>query len=224
MDLRPHDLLRLAPEAVDLSDDVPAWAARELARREPWVVVRRAVAEPETVAVGVRGNARSERWALSLPRTCIQGRVTPEALAWRQSRRTVEKPRGGLPAFAALELAAGILEGRGLAWGPAGGVGYELASGLPVVTEGSDLDMILRCPGPLPRAEARDLLEKLAPLPARVDAQIEAPTGSVALAEWAGDRAVLLRRAEGPVLTEDPWGERAMTPSGSTALAPGHRP
>ncbi len=224
MDLRPHDLLRLAPDAVDLSDGVPAWAARGLARREPWVVVRRAVAGPGKAAVGVRGSTRSERWALSVPLSGIQERVTPEALAWPKAWRTVEKPRGALPAFVALELVAEMLEERGLAWGPAGGVGYELASGLPVVTEGSDLDLILRCPEPLPRMEARDIFEELAALPARVDAQIEARNGSVALAEWAGGGPVLLRRAEDPILAQDPWGERAMTLWGSDAPAPGHRP
>ena len=106
----------------------------------------------------------------------------------------------------------GLLEGRDLAWGPTGSVGYELASGLPAVGESSDLDLILRSPEPLPRATAREILEDLSSLPARADAQIDTGIGSVALAEWAAGKEVLLRRASGPVLTEDPWAVQARAP------------
>ena len=205
MDPRPHDLLRLFTGAFDPPGHAPAWAARELARRRPWVVARRAVAGPGAVAVGVRGSARQDRWAFSVSLRSVRERVSPEALARRRSWRSVPALRRGLPALAILEAVVGLLEDRELAWGPTGSVGYELASGLPAVGESSDLDLILRSPGPLPRAMAREILEDLSSLPARVDAQIDTGIGSVALAEWAAGREVLLRRACGPVLTEDPW-------------------
>ncbi len=205
MDPRPHDLLRLSPEALEPPDHAPAWAVRELTRERPWVVVRRTVAEPGTVAVGVRGSVRQERWAFAVHLQSVRERVSPEALARGRYWRSVGAHRRELPALAVLEAVAGLLEGRGLAWGPGGSVGYELASGLPAVKESSDLDLILRRPEPLPRTTAREILEDLASLPARVDAQIDTGTGSVALAEWAAGREVLLRRAGGPVLTEDPW-------------------
>jgi phosphoribosyl-dephospho-CoA transferase len=212
MDPRPHDLLRLSPEALETPDHSPVWAARELARVRPWVVVRRSVAEPGTVAVGVRGSARQERWALTVNLQCVLERVSPEALALGRSWRSVGAHRRELPALAILEAVAGLLEGRGLAWGPGGSVGYELASGLPAVRESSDLDLILRRPEPLPRTTAREILEDLASLPDRVDAQIDTGTGSVALAEWAAGREVLLRRAGGPVMTQDPWGTQSRVP------------
>jgi phosphoribosyl-dephospho-CoA transferase len=212
MDPRPHDLLRLSPEAFETPDHTPAWATRELARERPWVVVRRTVAEPGTIAVGVRGSARQERWAFTVHLQSVLERVSPEALARGRSWRSVGAHRRELPALAVLEAVAGLFEGRGLAWGPGGSVGYELASGLPAIRESSDLDLILRRSEPLPRTTAREILEDLAPLPARVDAQIETGTGSVALAEWAAGREVLLRRAGGPVMTQDPWGAHKRAP------------
>lgn len=220
MDLRPHDLLRLAPGAFGQPEDLPAWAARELARREPWVVVRRAASGPGMAAVGVRGAARRERWALSVPLSCVRERVTPEMLAGGRRWAYLPASRGELPAFAALGVVADLLESRGLAWGPGGSVGYELASGRSAVTGGSDLDLILRTPDPLPRAEAREVLDDLAALPVRADAQIDTGTGSVALSEWAAGGEVLLRRAGGPILTPNPWAE----PSRSAAVAGIRRP
>lgn len=218
MDYRPHDLLRLSPDVLEIPDDAPAWAVRGLARERPWVVLRRAVPEPGTVPVGVRGSARRERWAFSAPLSCVLERVSPEALARGRAWRSVRTARGVLPAVAALEAVAGLLEGRGLVWGPGGSVGYELASGLPVVTAGSDLDLILRCPRRLPHAAARGILEDLASLPVRADAQIDTGTGSVALAEWGDGGEVLLRRAGGPVLTDDPWSEPGRSRSTTDVL------
>lgn len=207
MDLRAHDLLRLDPHDLEIPDNAPAWAARELTRHRPWVVVRRAVAAPGMAAVGVRGAARRERWAFSVPLSCVRDRTAPEALVGERRLGTVGRTRRTLPAYAALEAAAGLLDGCGLVWGPGGSVGYELASGLPAVTENSDLDLILRCPGPMPRADAGRIVRDLGSLPARVDARLDTGTGSIVLAEWAGGGRVLLRRPEGPILTEDPWSE-----------------
>lgn len=215
MELRPHDLLRLDRDAFELPADAPAWVAHGPAWRTLWVVVRRAVAAPGMAAVGVRGDLRRERWALSVPLSCVRERVTPGALAEERRLAVLPAARRGLPAFATLEAAVGLLGDRGLAWGPGGSVGYELASGLPVVTEGSDLDLILRSPEPLPRAEAREMLAGLAALPARTDAQVNTEHGSFALSEWAAGKEILLRRAAGPILTADPWNE----PARSTAPA-----
>ena len=219
MDPHPHDLLRLDPGAFGLPDDAPAWAARELARPEPWVVVRRAAAGPGMAAVGVRGGSRRERWALSVPLSRVRERVTPGALARGRRWTSLPPERGGLPAFVALETVAFLLGERGLGWGPGGSVGYELASGLSTVTRGSDLDLILYSPRPLPRAEAREVLDDLAPLPVRVDAQVDSGSASFSLSEWAAGGEVLLRRAGGPILTTDPWAHpgpsRSAAPSGA---------
>lgn len=212
MSYRPHDLLRLSPSGFEAPDDAPAWAENELARDEPWVIVRRAPGGPGTVAVGVRGAVRHERYALSVPASCVRERVTPEMLAGERRWRTIRTSRGRLPALVALEGAAELLESYRISWGPVGSAGFELASGLPAITESSDLDLILRCPDPLSHALAREILDEFARLPARADAQIDVGHGSLALAEWANhepaNEQVMLRLAEGPVLTREPWRER----------------
>lgn len=212
MSPRPHDLLRLAPSGFAVPDDAPEWAACVLARDEPWVVVRRAVPEPGMIPVGARGCMRNERFAFSVPTRCVRERATPERIAGERRWRTVRAARGKrgrFPAFSILDGVAGWLERHRLAWGVVGSVGFELASGVPAVTRESDLDLILRCPEPVPPSFAREILEGLARLPARADAQLDSGCGSLALAEWASresaDDPVMLRRAQGPVLTRDPW-------------------
>ena len=75
----------------------------------------------------------------------------------------------------------------------------------------SDLDLLLRAERPLPRSEARPLLQLLESRACRIDLQLETPLGGVALREWAGDGArVLVKTADGPRLVGDPWqAERA---------------
>jgi phosphoribosyl-dephospho-CoA transferase len=98
----------------------------------------------------------------------------------------------------------------GLAWGPTGSAGFELATGIRAVRETSDLDMILRSDRLVAREVAREILQFLLTLPCRVDCLLETGRGAIALAEWAaGEGAVLLRTPIGPVLTMDPWQDGA---------------
>ena len=94
----------------------------------------------------------------------------------------------------------------GLAWGPTGSMGFELASRTPSVTTASDLDLVLRALAELPRETARSLVAACATMPIPIDAQVETPTGSVALAEYASGAArVLLRTSDGARLVANPW-------------------
>jgi phosphoribosyl-dephospho-CoA transferase len=97
----------------------------------------------------------------------------------------------------------------GLAWGPTGSVGFELATGTAVVGPASDLDVVVRAPEPWSHVRARELADDLARLPVRVDTQLDTPSGAVALAEYARGGRVLLRTPDGPKLTNDPWGHGA---------------
>lgn len=193
---RPHDLLwGLAPE--QLPAEAPAWARQVLAAGQP-VVVRRALCEPGRVAVGLRGASREQRFATLMPLAAIQRCVSPEQLRPRTS--------GHWPALRALVDLMPQLEATGLAWGPTGGVGFELATGVPVLHAESDLDLVLRTPEPFVRQRARELLALLERARCRIDLQLETPFGAVALREWAGDsRRVLLKCAEGARLVDNPW-------------------
>jgi phosphoribosyl-dephospho-CoA transferase len=199
---RPHDLLWGMTPA-QLPADAPAWAIAVLAAGQP-VVVRRAVVAPGQVAVGLRGATRDQRLAALMPVEAIAHRLAPEDLLARQA---IED----LPVFRVLAELRPLLDALGHAWGVTGSAGFQLATGLPTAHPDSDLDLLLRAERPLPRSEARPLLQLLEGRACRVDLQLETPLGGVALGEWAGGTArVLVKAAEGPRLIVDPWAtERA---------------
>lgn len=190
-----HDLLWGMTPA-HLPADAPAWAVAAIDAEHP-VVVRRAIAEPGYVAVGVRGRLREQRFAAEMPMAAVQRRVIPEAL------RGVISPRD-LPALRALAALRPVLAQE--AWGVTGSAGFELACGVEALHEQSDLDLILRTPEPLARGDAEDLLAILETAECAVDLQLQTPFGAVALREWAsGSRRVLLKTARGAHLVLDPW-------------------
>jgi len=199
---RPHDLLWGMTPA-QLPADAPAWAVAVLAAGQP-VVVRRAVVAPGQVAVGLRGATRDQRLAALMPVEAISHRLAPEDLLARQALED-------LPVFRVLAEIRSLLDTLGHAWGVTGSAGFQLATGLPTAHPDSDLDLLLRVERPLPRSEARLLLQLLEGRACRVDLQLETPLGGVALGEWSGGAArVLVKTAEGPRLVSDPWAaERA---------------
>src|SRR5271163_409151 len=75
---RPHDLLKLrqCPIAVD----APEWVHDAFARAA-FAVVRRAHAAPGTVAVGLRGTTRAERYGVYIDENDVEVSVPPERLA-----------------------------------------------------------------------------------------------------------------------------------------------
>ncbi|WP_375740907.1 malonate decarboxylase holo-ACP synthase [Pseudomonas boanensis] len=194
---KPHDLLwGFAPD--QLPADAPAWARLAMASGHP-VVVRRAHCIPGQVAVGIRGTTRDQRYGTCMPLAAIQRRITPEQL-------TTPPATGTWPALCALAEIKPLLDATGQPWGPTGGVGFQLATGIAVLHAASDLDLLLRAPNPFSRQQARELLAALAAASCRVDLQLETPAGAVALREWAGPSArVLLKCAEGARLVLDPW-------------------
>ncbi len=200
-DFLPHDLLwGLTPR--QLPDDVPAWVGEALSLGQP-VVVRRALTAADQVPVGVRGALREQRFATLMSRTLVKHRVRPEDLI-----DIVDCGRDW-PALQALHYLRPLLNASGLAWGVGGSAGFELATGLPILHQHSDLDLIVRAPQVLSRGQATGLLCQLDNPFCRVDLQLQTPRGALALAEWAGTaRRVLLKRAEGAVLVVDPWAVR----------------
>ncbi len=201
--MRPHDLLQLSCVAALTDVGAPTWVAAALLRA-PFVVVRRDRDRSGWVPVGIRGESRAERRAAWVRGNDIAMTVTPESLAasrcWRSHRRRA------LPAFAALDAIASAAATYDLAWGPGGSVGFELASGVSVVREDSDIDLVVR---PTPFHTRHDLAafgQSVAGMPVRVDVAIEGALGSVALGEWlqSPDR-VLIKADTGPRLGAFHW-------------------
>ena len=195
--LLPHDLLWGLPASA-LPVDAPAWAFEVVGLGYP-VVVRRARVAAGLVAVGVRGRSRDQRYATHMKLDEVQRRVRPEAL-------NAMTPDADWPALRALQQVRPLMEALGLPWGVAGSAGFELASGVPVLHAGSDLDLILRTPNFMDRQHGARLVEQLAGTVCRIDVQLQTPLGAVALREWAGpSRQVLLKTEDGARLVDNPW-------------------
>jgi phosphoribosyl-dephospho-CoA transferase len=203
--MAPHDLMKLAGAGDEwLPHDAPDWVNAAL-RRAPWVVVRRAACAPGYASVGVRGARRHERYAASIRMSQVADIVSPEQLLTRQST----SERTALPAMKLLATLQPWFLEHGLVGGPTGSTGFELASGLAVVSLASDLDLLLRPSRPFTRTAAQRLCGSLQALAeqagCRIDVQVEGGHGAFALADYAGHERVLLRTAQGACLVVDPW-------------------
>ncbi|KQQ32488.1 hypothetical protein ASF61_15815 [Duganella sp. Leaf126] len=110
-----------------------------------------------------------------------------------------------LPPLQALAAMAPTLAQLGLAWGPTGGAGFQLASGLTVLRADSDLDLLVRAPAVLAPSTIDRLLRLQERQASRVDIQVDTGVGGFALNEYARGGRVLLKTAHGPLLLADPW-------------------
>ncbi len=187
----------------------PAWVA-EILRQTPFVVVRRGPISNNEIPVGIRGTHRNERYPATCHPTLVGGILTPQRLlaraqatSTRSSRRTSD-----IPALQALALLTERWNTLELPWGPAGSVGFELATGRPTATSQSDLDVVIYADTPMTIAEARHLRDDAQGLPAPVDIRVETPTCGFSLHEYASrsPAPILLRTVSGDaVLAADPW-------------------
>jgi phosphoribosyl-dephospho-CoA transferase len=194
--MAPHDLLFVhRPDAFACDGARPDW----LDPAAP-LVVRREATAPGIVPVGARGLQRNERCKGYVASGAVAAVVTPRMLAARA--RTADD---GLPCIAALRALAPRLDALDVDWGPAGGTGYWLACGLPVLRATSDLDLLVR----LPRKPSPSLVAALCTLqdgqPCRIDIQVDTGAGGFALAEYVRGGRVLLKTNDGPRLVADPW-------------------
>lgn len=204
--LRPHDLIWISDAgAVVSAAPRPAWVSDFLSGT-PVVVVRRAAFDGGLVPIGVRGERREHRFAATVAPAAIVSSLPPEAVA----AEPIEVPaarRLTLPALRAYAVAARRWCDIGRAWGPTGSVGFELATGFPVVTEASDLDLMIRSPERFSVRDGAALLDTLADVEAVADIQVEVPGGSFSLREYSNGRSpqIRLKTCDGPRLVGDPW-------------------
>jgi phosphoribosyl-dephospho-CoA transferase len=206
---RPHDLLWLrVVDRFEPEPEWPGWLDCAWLVRAPLVVRREALAGTR-VPVGARGAQRNQRCKGYVQRAAVARHVTPEMLARAVLGAALEPgalPRADLPPLRALASLAPQLKALGLTWGPTGGAGFHLASGLPVLRNDSDLDLLVRAPERLASPTIDALLALQADAGCRVDIQVDTGWGGFALSEYAqGRRRILLKTGAGPVLLADPW-------------------
>jgi phosphoribosyl-dephospho-CoA transferase len=205
---RPHDLLFLhRPGAFEPVGGWPDW----LDLADAPLVVRREATPADIIPAGARGLARNQRCKGYAPAAAVARRIAPEMLAaaLRAAPARGDVPWGDVPCLAALHALAPQLDALQVDWGPVGGVGYHLATGLPVLRADSDLDLLVR----LPRRPAARLVDALmrtvhalqARQACRIDIQLDTGRGGCALAEYARGGRVLLKTGHGPLLVADPW-------------------
>jgi phosphoribosyl-dephospho-CoA transferase len=201
-----HDVVRIDPATLrSASGDHPAWVADSLTRA-PFAVVRRSASPAGMLSVGIRGAERSQRWAGFCSLAGMTAIHRPEDLL---HRRAPEVRLSEAPAFHALMLLRERWEGHSLKWGPAGSVGFELATLCLTVTRSSDLDLVLRADEPFSISCAAALLSQASGLPAAVDIRVETPFCGFSLCEFVreGSRSILLRYPSTAIIGDDPWRE-----------------
>ncbi|RKS84460.1 phosphoribosyl-dephospho-CoA transferase [Orbus hercynius] len=200
-DLHPHDLLWVArDDALIIDGPLPAWFHRQRAATYP-VVVRREAVAAEFVAVGIRGQNRSQRLAAKVHCAEVIARLTPEEVLLKSISKISQS--SSLPAMQALDCLMDI--DLTWIWGVTGSAGYQLASDVQVMNDNSDLDLVFRSPVERDFDQFVQLSQCLSRLPGRIDAQIETPNGAFALNEWVRDRQTMLKTVHGPIMTTNPW-------------------
>jgi phosphoribosyl-dephospho-CoA transferase len=206
--IRPHYLLKVDTAAISFGNSsfdvsLPASVRRELEETN-FVVVRREMITENWVPIGIRGPQRFQRWAAWYPRYAIQEIVKPMDLLTQVdtvNSQDVSPVRSGLRS---LMKAWPWLT---YPWGPAGSLGFEVATGKRTTTMGSDLDVVIYADEPFSRRDAQRLLASADDLEVRLDIRIETPTCGFSLTEYATSptKTILLRTVAGPILGDDPW-------------------
>jgi len=200
---RPHDLLWLTTRDA-LEGISESWVENAWHIGLP-VVVRRDVDANGRIPVGVRGLKRDQRAAGWVSPAHVARVVSPEQLAVENDLLRspfITQP----PVQVAVQLSR---QSWPWSWGITGSTGYALATGIPVIHADSDLDLIIRAPLPLTRAELTMWQSQLSQALCRVDTQVDTPIGGFALAEWLREGKALLKTARGPQLVRDPWQREA---------------
>ncbi|MCP0887776.1 malonate decarboxylase holo-ACP synthase [Ligilactobacillus sp. WILCCON 0076] len=204
MELIPHTLIKLKNKDLIYADtSVPAWVKKSL-EISSYSVVRRGF-QSEYIPVGIRGFKKNQRFAACIKKSNIESTYLPsDAL---KKIDTVPNTRLNLPAFQSLLKIRNHLSM--FEWGVGGSLQFELITGIPMVTEKSDLDLLITCPPvPLSHKEANQLLKKLQFLSTvHLDIQVLNHQNGFSLEEFALQRnkTILVKTMVGPILMDDPW-------------------
>jgi phosphoribosyl-dephospho-CoA transferase len=208
--VRTHDLLEVdAKRLMSAHSVAPEWVAKEL-RKSPFVVVRRGLVTEQRIPIGVRGCERNQRWGSYCHPELVKSITTPPQLL---SRTVLASRAVAIPALRSLQLLKPLWIDLDHLWGPAGSVGFELATGRHVAKPESDLDIMIYAETNMTREDAKFLCARATEVPAVVDIRVETPVCGFCLTEYAraGSASILLRTPDRLVLGDDPWNDELTT-------------
>ncbi len=202
--LEPHTLVKISSvEQVDTDEEIPEWVST-IFKVATYVIVRRGPQEGK-IPVGIRGYEKYQRFAGWIAAKDIVKTITPgETVAYLNS---VSGIRAKLPAFRVANKVIPLL--KGYEWGIGGSLQFELATGLPMVKQSSDLDIIMQRPQTkMEISTAKELLESLKIIAGtHADIQIVNGQNGFSLEEYVQQRSskMMMKTEHGPQLVMDPW-------------------
>jgi phosphoribosyl-dephospho-CoA transferase len=199
-----HDFLRIGDDEAFVSSIAPESWVQEILLKTQTVVVRRGPRPGVLVPVEVRGTTSSQRCAGFISPNAVIERISPEQLVeWRTWK---SHPQEEIKALRHLEAITCAWAPLGVSWGPVGGIGYELFTGLPISEMERDLELIVRAEERVSIDLAGELIRLSDSPEIRVDLHLETPLGGLALAEYLKQTSkVLLQTDTGPKFVHDPW-------------------
>lgn len=205
MVIRPHDLIEVSRVEHIVIDEKDDWVAEAL-NVAPYVVVRRGEAGYNgQIPVGIRGKKRNQRQAAMLQIDGVKKLITPYDITANQMWKNLISERQITPIIQKMPIIDRILSGY--RWGPTGSGGFEMVTGIPTLSETSDLDILIHTPEAINFTVAESLLQQLDQLSFSVDIQVDTGSGTFILREWVNQRtdSLILRTNNGLKLVKDPW-------------------
>lgn len=202
----PHDLLTFnhKNDFESTKNPLPNWA-KDFLRQAKIVVVRRGKIKEDKIPVGLRGQQKSQRLAGFLSKTAIVKQYHPDYFIRHGSWQKLTQERQSLLAFKALKKIIPLM--KNFKWGISGSLAYEMATGIKMVHENSDLDIIAWKVNKISVNKAKELLHSLNQFQVHADVQIVNGQRGFALEEYAMNRdaEILVKTEKGPMLSKDPW-------------------
>lgn len=201
-----HDLVWFQSiKDLEYDGELPDWVNASI-NQAPIGVVRRGVHVPDEVLIGIRGHQKSQRFAAKLSQSAIVKVIDSRKLI-KVSIAEVNDPT--LPVWQGLPEINQYLVDHQLNWGISGSAAYELATGISMVNANSDVDLIAVDQSRISLDDARAILEFLNQFGFHADVQIMHEQKGFSLEEWVNNstQSILIKTAQGPILSTDPWNE-----------------
>ncbi|HWL11502.1 MAG TPA: malonate decarboxylase holo-ACP synthase [Ureibacillus sp.] len=196
MEIKVHDLVQFETIAdLENSLNVPDWVKHAPASQN-FGVVRRMPITNKIIPIGLRGDTRDKRHGAFIDESKIVQIITPQSLVNR-----IEQFKDQIY-YPALKDIKDEFEKHNLTWGPTGSVGFEIATGIPVTSPTSDIDICVYV-DEIDTEQLRVIGHFLESRNRRIDVQVEVPAiGAFVLNDYlkSAETGFIVRTKFGPHL------------------------